>query len=126
MVLQPARSMAGAVVFLTLLAACAVLQSGSGGLASLVIALLTLVTGARATYRLLSPNLVLRLDDGRLLWRRGRTWASEVRSPFVSPWFIGWRGRGLSGCGVFAGQLPKDRFRRLARTLRQQGSNPME
>lgn len=102
-------------------AAVAIARPGPAGVEILLGALAVLV-GGRAVFRLLRPDLILRLDDEGLGYRRGRQWSGHVRQPFVSPWFIGWRGRGLAGFGVFPYQLSKDQYRRLARCLRHSGS----
>ncbi len=118
----PARWMAGWTATIVLLAVASLVVADPGPLTATLLGGLTLLVGARAIVRLLVPGLTLRLDADGLSYRRHGRWSSIVRQPFVSPWFIGWRGDGWAGFGVFACQLAEDDFRRLARTLRQAGS----
>ncbi|MFW5816787.1 MAG: hypothetical protein ACOCVP_07995 [Wenzhouxiangella sp.] len=120
--LRPAPGLAALVAVLVVLATGAIVVSGIALVWAALLVVGALVYGARAVLGLLKPGLVLRLDGERLRYRRDRGWSSLVRQPFVSPWFIGWRGEGLAGYGVVAGQLAKNDFRRLARSLRLSGS----
>lgn len=123
----PARSMALLVAGLLVLALIALLQSGLNPLTAGMGGCLAGVLGLKSVYRLLIPTLVLRCSEEGLEYRwRKRRWCSTIRSPFVSPWFIGWRGEGLLGFGVFPSQLPEDGFRRLAKALRQGRSGGVE
>jgi hypothetical protein len=117
---HPARSIAAMLAGLVLVGIIAVFYSGLNALTSFVASLLLVLVGLQGLYRLLFPGLALRLSDEGLQYQwRGRPWASRVQRPFVSPWFIGWRGEGIRGFGVFPSQLSADGFRRLARALRQ-------
>lgn len=76
--------------------------------------------------RVLRPALQLRLQQAQLEYRLrpDQAWRRQAASQscFASPWFIGWRGRGLRGHGVFRCQLQPEQFRRLLVSLRHQSS----
>lgn len=120
-VVRPAPGLAACVAAITgtAIASLASVQLNPFGV--ILLCLLALLMGSRAILRLARPQLLLRLEDDGFAYRLGACWSSDVRQPFVSPWFIGWRGRGLTAFGVFRYQLGKDEFRRLARSLRQSG-----
>jgi len=123
----PARSIALLLAGLLMVCVIALFRSGMNPLATGVFAGMGVALGLRGIYRLLVPGLVLRfVDQGAQYQWRERSWCSTIRSPFVSPWFIGWRGQGLLGFGIFPSQLSKDEFRRLAKALRQGRSGGME
>ena len=107
---------------LTLLAVSAGITASPEPMMAFILVPTALFLGARSVSGLLNPRLVLRLENDTLWYRQthGR-WTSCVRQPFVSPWFIGWRGRGWMGFSVFPQQLSRDDYRRLARCLRQSG-----
>jgi hypothetical protein len=121
MVVRPAWFAAACVALATVAAVFSLVNAQINPLPASLMSLPTVFLAARAVVRLARPSLMLRLDGDGLVYRQGSSWSSHVRQAFVSPWFIGWRGRGLAGFGVFRGQLEKDQFRRLARTLRQAG-----
>ncbi len=119
---RPARGVALIIVVLGLAALASVWASGLGGGWRVALSVAVLAGTGHSARRLLSPHLKLRLEADRVLWQRGGcTWSSAVQSPFVSPWFIGWRSHRLGGVGIFRSQLDPEGFRRLAVTLRYSG-----
>ncbi|MEE4638837.1 MAG: hypothetical protein V2J42_08885 [Wenzhouxiangella sp.] len=119
--LRPSWSAAACVVLATAAAVISIVSVQIHPFLASLVALAAIVLGARAALRMGRPTLVLRLEGDGFAYRHGSGWSSHVRQAFVSPWFIGWRGRGWVGFGVFRCQLGRDEFRRLARTLRQSG-----
>jgi hypothetical protein len=95
--------------------------SSFGFLTNAVLSMAALGIGGKALSRAIKPRLVIRLDNSAVHYRERSDWSSVVRQPFVSPWFIGWRGAGIAGYGVFASQLSSEDFRRLAKSLRLSG-----
>lgn len=89
---------------------------------ALILSLLAVTAALFAARRALRPTLSIRLlnqavefrDCTESSWQR----LGPTSARFVSPWFIGWRGRRGRGFGVFRAQLPADDFRVLAAALR--------
>ncbi len=121
--LAPARGLSGLVAAMTVAALAAILVSSIGSFVQVTLAILALVTGAHAVRRLLLPSLEVRLHDGRFEYRQhaGSRWRSlEDRALcFVSPFYIGWRGRRGRAAGLFRGQIGVEEFRRISAHLRQ-------
>jgi len=124
--IQPDRRLGLIMGLLTMAAVFSVWVSDLGFLLACGLSVLACGIGGAAGFRLLSPRLVIRLNGTTLHYRQGPRWSSLVRQPFVSPWFIGWRGRGVASHGVFSSQLSDEDFRRLAKTLRLGGNDPSE
>ncbi len=107
---------------LTLGAIVAAQVSGLPGFARLLLSVLGLLVGMGAVLRFVRPALRIRLLQDAVEYRAGPRgpWRrmEAGRSCFVSPWFIGWRGRERRAFGVFRGQLSPDDFRRLSVRLR--------
>ncbi len=123
---QPDRRLGLSIGLLTLAAVFSAWRSDVGFLLACMLSVLALGVGGAAGFRLIRPRLVIRLDGTTVHYRQGRRWSSLVRQPYVSPWFIGWRGRGLANHGVFSSQLSDEEFRRLAKTLRLGGNGLSE
>ncbi len=122
----PARIIA--VVLAIVAGGCliALFSSGLNFFSATFFALVVILVAGRGVYHLLLPQLVLRFTEHGLQYKwRDRRWTSSVHRPFVSPWFIGFRGDGLRAFGVFPSQLTEDGFRQLAKTLRQGRSGEM-
>ena len=122
--LQPSPALAALGLFLTVGSMLAVFFSGLNPAVSILLAIGGFGVGVRTAWLLLFPDLGLRIETEALFWRRrGKLWSSQVRSRFVSPWFIGWRTGSFGACGVFRGQLGEQAFRRLAVVLRHAGTD---
>lgn len=113
------------VAAMTALAAVAVLSSALVPSLKTLMLLAAALLGLRAVMGLLRPGLCLRIIDDRLEYRslrQGASWRAVTPGIpcFVSPWYLGWRGRGLTRVGIFRDQVEAECFRRLAVLLRHQ------
>lgn len=121
----------GAATCVGILTACALISLFWVGIPfwlRLLLALLCVLTGALSGYRLLRPRWRrIRLfsdEEFSLIDTDGTDWPARiVGRPFVSPFYIGFRWRGLNGgrihaLGIFRGQVSDDAHRRLVTRLR--------
>lgn len=107
---------------MALVAAGAVHVTRLPTLMAIIMSFLALIGAFFAARHALRPTLSIRVLNQGVEFRVCTESSWQRLGPdsarFVSPWFIGWRGRRGRGFGVFRGQLPADDFRVLAVALR--------